>query len=338
MTSPAIPLRLRVAALFTALLLLSCVVTACQSPASTPVSRQTFLLDTVVKITIYEGGGAQEIADAFALCRRYEDMLSRTKPDSEIARLNARTTTQVSDETAVLIQLGLTYAALSNGALDITIAPVSTLWDFRAKPPRLPDNGAIAAALTHVGWQKVTVDGNTITFADEHTQLDLGAIAKGYIADRLKESLVAAGVTRALINLGGNIQCIGQKSATEAFSVGIQRPFADSVIAVAAVADISMVTSGVYERCFRLEDTLYHHLLDPQTGYPAANDLLSVTIFCANSAQADALSTACFVLGRDTATALIDSLEGVHAVFITDDYRVHLTKDFREAIPISITP
>ena len=325
--------------LLTLVLVLSlclCAFSACQSPLRTPISRETFLLDTIVKITIYQGGGTQEIEDAFALCRRYEELFSRTIPTSDIARLNARTTNQAADETAELLQLGLACAALTNGAVDITIGSVSSLWDFKANPPSLPDPAAITQAVSHVGWQGVTVIGNTVTFANDQTQLDVGAIAKGYIADKLKAFLVDKGVTSAIINLGGNIQCIGQKDWATPFAIGIQRPFSGDIMATAQITDLSMVTSGVYERYFTIGPTRYHHLLDPSTGFPVQNDLLSVTIFCESSATADALSTACFVLGRQAATALIDSLEGVYAIFITNDYQVHTTQNLRSHIPLTL--
>ena len=332
-------MRVRFRRLLAAILIVStalCVFSSCQNGIDRPISKEAFLLDTIVKITIYEGGGEKEIEACFALCREYEKMFSRTLEDSEISQLNARVRSKISDETAALINLGLEYAKLTDGAIDITIEPVSSLWNFKASPPRLPDDYEISEALQHVGWEKVTVNGNAVTFSDEQTRLDLGAVAKGYIADRLKDHLVSVGVTSAIINLGGNIQCIGQKRASEDFSVGIQYPFEDKIIAVAGVADMSMVTSGTYERYFEIDGALYHHILNPETGLPAANDLLSVTIFCKNSAAADALSTACFVLGYEAGIELIDSLDGVHAVFITSDNKVHLTKDFRDYISISM--
>ena len=313
-----------------------CVFSSCQNRIYIPTSIEAFLLDTIVKITIYAGGGEEEIEQCFTLCREYEKMFSRTLEDSEISQLNSRARSEVSDETSELISLGLEYAKLTSGAIDISIEPVSSLWNFKTSSPLPPDVYEMSEALAHVGWEKVTVNGNTVTFSDDYTRLDLGAIAKGYIADRLKDYLVSVGVTSAIINLGGNIQCIGQKNGTENFTVGIQYPFEDKIIAVADIADMSMVTSGTYERYFVIDDVLYHHILNPETGLPASSGLLSVTIFCENSATADALSTACFVLGYEAGAELIDSLDGVHAMFITSDSKVHLTSGFEDYINISV--
>jgi len=319
--------------LFSALV---CIFSSCEKFVDSQVSEETFLLDTIIKITIYEGGSEEDIKECFALCRKYEKMFSRTIENSEISQINSRKISQVSDETTELIKLALDCAELTEGAVDITIEPVSALWDFKSKPPALPNSEKIAEAVKHVGYEKVIQNGNTITFSDKYTRLDLGAIAKGYIADKLKEYLVSAGVTSAIINLGGNIQCIGQKSGKEKFGIGIQYPFKNESIAIAQIADMSMVTSGIYERYFKIDDIIYHHLLNPQTGLPVENNLLSVTIFCENSAIADALSTACFVLGYEKGFELIDDLDYVHAAFITADNEVHLTRDFESHIDISI--
>ena len=160
--------------------------------------------------------------------------------------------------------------------------------------------------------------------------LDLGAIAKGYIADKLKEYLVENGVEHALINLGGNILIIGDKPDGSKYNIGIQKPFDQTgqPITSVKVSDTSLVTTGIYERCFEKDDTLYHHILDPATGYPCQNNLYSVTIVTKSSVMADALSTTCFLLGLKDGMELINSLEGVEALFITDDYELHYSDNF----------
>ena len=310
--------------LLPAIVLLSLLLSGCGNRQ--PVVREAFLLDTFVSVTLYDG--SEETAQgALDLCRRYEAVFSRTDPDSELCRLNCREISQVSDELAEVIALGLDYARLTDGAFDITAGSVTSLWDFSAETPQVPDPAAVAEGLTHVGWERVSLTGNTVAFSDPETVIDLGGIAKGYIADRMADYLREEGVTSAIIDLGGNLYCLGTKPGGQPFQVGVQYPYEDrqTVIGSLPAEDLSVVTSGVYERCFTVDGTLYHHILDTATGYPVENDLLSVTIVSGASVDGDALSTACFALGREAGAALIESRENVEAIFITDDFAVHIT-------------
>ena len=285
-----------------------------------------FMLNTEVSITVYNGN-KKAAESALDLCRTYEKIFSRTDPESELYRLNSREITTVSDELAEVIALGLEYAAISDGALDITMGGVSNLWDFTSSTPSVPADEHVKRQLSHTGWQGISVKGNSITFSDSETTVDLGAIAKGYIADRLAEHLENEGVTSAMINLGGNIYCLGNKPDGSDFQIGIQYPYEarNEVIGGVVVQNGSVVTSGIYERCFTENGKLYHHLLDPDTGYPVDNELLAVSIVSDRSVDGDALSTACFVLGLEDGTALVEKIEGVEALFITKDYTVHYT-------------
>lgn len=299
-----------------------------------PVSKTTFVLNTVATITLYDGSDEAVIDSCFELCRDYEALLSRTVDTSEISRLNARKTDSVSDETAELLEKGLYYSALSSGAFDITIEPLSSLWDFSSSEHSVPDSAALSSASEKVDYKNVSISGGKVSFSSPDTRLDLGAIAKGFIADKMKEYLLSQGVSSAVIDLGGNILCIGGKAENEGFEVGILYPFENRSIASVTVSDCSVVTSGVYERCFEVDGVLYHHLLNTETGYPINNGLLSVTIISPRSADGDALSTAAFALGLDAGMGLIDSIDGVYAVFITDDYSLHLSKGLESAYKI----
>ncbi len=316
--------------------LLLCLAAGC-SRRITPVSRTDFYFDTVVTLTLYPEGGedaakAEELFQGcFALCGRYEDMLSRTRKGSDIWRLNHAqgAPVEVDPETARLLQKALYYCRETDGALDITIAPVSALWDFHADPdgaaPAIPQEEAIQSLLPHVDYRNVRIDGNTVTLTDPQAAVDLGCAAKGYIADRLRDYLRAQGVTSAVINLGGNVVAIGKRPDGSAFRLGIRRPFDQNGAPIAAldVSDASLVSSGVYERYFEKDGRRYHHLLDPATGMPEDNGLLSVTILSESSADGDILSTACFLLGLKQGMDYIESLPGIEAVFITEDYALH---------------
>lgn len=291
-----------------------------------PLVREDFLLDTFVSVTLYDGSEAQA-QGALDLCRSYEKVFSRTDPDSELYQLNHREITTVSDQLAEVIALGLKYAQRTNGAFDITSGSITSLWDFSSETPQVPDPAAVTAGLEHVGWEKVSLSGNTVTFSDPDTIIDLGGIAKGYIADRMADYLRQEGVTSAIIDLGGNLYCLGTKPGGQPFQVGVQYPYEErqTVIGSLPAENLSVVTSGVYERCFTADGVLYHHILDTSTGYPVENDLLSVTIVSDKSVDGDALSTACFALGLEDGMSLIEDTEGVNAIFITDDFTIHLS-------------
>ena len=315
-----------------------------------PISATAIKLNTAVTVTIYDSNDKNLLTECMNLCDKYEKIFSRTASDSELYQLNHRelapvegteNTYQVSDDLAELVSEGLDYSELSKGAFDIAIEPLTSLWDFTAEDPQVPKDSLIQAALPKCDYHNISVDKdkNEITLKTDDTAIELGAIAKGYIADRLKDYLVSQNVKSAIINLGGNVLCIGEKPDNSAFKIGIQKPFADrsETIAVMDIKDKSVVSSGIYERCFEQNGTLYHHLLNPETGYPCDNGLIAVTIISDKSVDGDALSTTCFALGLEDGMKLAESLDDVQAFFVTSDYEIHYTKDFRKKIKVTET-
>lgn len=312
--------------------------------ASDPISSTEFKLNTVVSITLYDSDDTSLISHCMDLCDEYEKIFSRTRTDSELYKLNHRelptvpgkeNTHKLSSDLSSLLEIALSYSEKSQGAFQPAIAPLTSLWDFTAENPQVPAESAIKQALPLCTAEDVTLEDQEITLPSSGTAFDLGAVAKGFIADRLKEYLLSQGVKSAIIDLGGNILCIGEKAEGTPFKIGVQKPFADrsETIAVMDITDKSVVSSGIYERCFRQDGTLYHHILDSSTGYPFDNDLISVTIICDDSVDGDALSTTCFALGLEKGLAFAQS-QNVHAVFITKDYNVHYTEGFQDAISI----
>lgn len=289
------------------------------------VSQTAFLLDTVSTITIYDYSSDESandiINECFSLCTDYENKLSRTINTSEISAINSAKggKTQVSEQTAELIKKAIKYSELSNGKFDITIAPVSSLWDFKSESPAPPNDSQIKEALSHVNYKNISVEGNTVELLDESAAIDLGGIAKGYIGDKAKEFLIEKGVTKALINLGGNILVICPEN--DSLKIGIQDPNGQEGALSGAISTNgnSLVTSGIYQRCFEYNGKLYHHILDTSTGYPVDNNLASVTIIGPESADCDALSTTVFCLGAEEGLKLVNSLDGYAAVIITKD-------------------
>lgn len=212
--------------------------------------------------------------------------------------------------------------------MDITIEPLSSLWDFTGENPQVPDSAEIESRLPAVDYRNVHVEGEQVIFDSDDTRLDLGAIAKGFIADRMKEYLVEEGITSAIINLGGNVLCIGERPDGSPFRVGLRRPFGEysETAAVLTVNDLSVVSSGVYERHFVKDGVNYHHLLDPKTGYPWQNGLVQVTIISQKSVDGDGLSTACFGMGLEDGISLLDSMEGIYGIFMTEDGQLHYSQ------------
>lgn len=307
------------------------------------ITKSAFMLNTIVTVTIYDKQDDVILDSALEICKQYETIFSRTSETSELYKLNHGQLPKdgdaylVSDDLAQLLRIALDYSKRSNGAFDLTIAPVSSLWDFTAENPKVPSKKEIEKALSKVGYENLVVEDNKVTFLKDGMGIDLGAIAKGYIADKIKNYLESAGVTSAMINLGGNVLCVGEKIDNSAFNIGIQKPFADrnETVAIMQLKDKSVVSSGVYERYFIQDEKQYHHILNPKTGYPYENDLVAVTIISDESVDGDALSTTCFALGLENGLEFINNLDGVYAAFITSDYEIHYSDGFNEAIPIT---
>ena len=319
-----------------------------KTQAAEPVSGDNYLLDTICTISIYEMKGEDgepvpaadmeeealaAIDKAFDLCADLDKKLSRTVDVSDVSRINQAggEWTEVSDETAELLTAGRYYSELSEGRFDITVGGVTSLWDFHADPEnaRLPDAEALKEAVSHVGYEGLEIDGNNVRLEDPEAMIDLGGIAKGYIGDRMTDLLIEEGVTSGIVNLGGNVICIGGKTAEDDFVIGVEAPFSDrsEIVGKVNARDMTLVTSGVYERKIEVDGKQYHHILDTSTGWPAETDLDAVTLCAARgkSMDIDALSTICLILGSEKAGELIETIDGVEAVFILSDGTIEKT-------------
>ena len=313
-----------------------------------PVMKDGYYLDTICSVSVYrmtgEDGTVQDAADmneeaeaaidrAFELCRDLESKLSRTRADSDISRVNSAKGewTEVSDETIELLQRGVIRSYESDGDFDITIGGVTKLWDFHAEEgeAKLPDEDALAEAVKHVNYMNVEILRNKVRLADPETELDLGGIAKGYIGDKMTELLESKGVVSAVINLGGNVICIGGKTGEEDFVIGVEAPFSDrtEIIGKINARDKTLVTSGVYERRIEVDGKTYHHILDTKTGWPAETDLDAVTLIAdkGRSADIDALSTTCLIKGSAEGMKLIENTDGVEGVFVLSNGDILMT-------------
>ena len=313
--------------------------TACGSETST-VSKDNYYLDTICNITVFataeDGSLDEEIANtaidaAYELCALLDKTISKTVEVSDIGQLNTAggEWVEISDYTAELIRDGLQYSEKSGGVFDITIGRLTDLWDFHAENPVIPEDSELADAVQHVDYNCVQLDGNRARMTDPSARIDLGGIAKGYIGDRMVEVLEENGVTSAIVNLGGNIICIGGKPDSGVFNIGVEAPFSDrtEIVGSIQVADKTLVTSGVYERMFEVDGKIYHHILDIKSGYPVTTNLDSVTIIAdkGRSMNCDAMSTICLIKGYEGARKFIDSVDGVSAVFVLNDGTVKTT-------------
>ena len=303
--------------------------TGCKSSVNNtqPIIKTDFYFDTVISITLYEPDKAYLIDECFKLCEKYENLFSKTITDSDISSINSANgqTVKIDKDSFELLTKGVYYSRLTKGNFDITIGTLSELWNF--KNQTIPTDENIKKSLKNVDYRFIDLQNNTIQISNENTMLDVGGIAKGYVADKLKEYLVEHGVKNAIIDLGGNVLLIGSKPDNSYFNIGIAKPFAENsdTIAIVRTNDKSIVTSGNYQRYFYKEDKFYHHILNPQTGYPVDNELTSVTIISDKSIDGDALSTSCFVLGIEEGLRLIESIDGIEVIFIDKNNTITLS-------------
>jgi len=329
-------------------LFLALVVSGCTKAAPTSTVRAEYVLGTFCRIDLYENGNRELYNRLFNHLAELDRIFSANRDDSELAQINGSAglePVQVSPQLFAVLERALFFAEASGGAFDPSVGPLVKLWGIGTETPRQPTEGEILAALDLVDWRDLELRTTTPTTdpAADFTAnpaagtaflkrpgmaLDLGAIAKGYAADELARILQEENVPRALIDLGGNIYLWGKRANGKPWRVGVQDPLSqrgNSAGVLELAGNISVVSSGVYERYFTGSDgKRYHHILElgegagGPKGYPVENGLLSVTIIAASSMDADALSTSCFALGYEKGLALA-AANGAEALFIFED-------------------
>lgn len=288
---------------------------------------------TILTITLY-GSDEEKLKDiteqSFDECERLENIFSAKLSGSELSKLNENAALEpvvVSDELMYLIKEALAYNRLSEGALDMSIGKLINLWGIGTENEHIPDADELNPYINADGCSYITIDeeNSTIFYTSDIVNIDLGAIAKGYAADCIKQYICDNMESPyGILDFGGNIMTIGQKADGGSWNIGITNPQSPSqVYGVVSVKDMCVVTSGNYERYFIEDGVRYHHILNPFTGYPAQSGIISSTIIGDNSMECDALSTACYILGADKALELINSIDGVEAVFIDNDGKAH---------------
>ena len=304
-----------------------------QTGCTTPVQHQSeFVLGTICTITLYNDGKLQVYQDIFARLRNIENLMSVFIEGSDVDRINKAAgieAVRVHPDVFHVIESSVHYAELSDGIFDLTVGPLVALWGIGGENPRVPAREEIDRALPLINWRDVELDreNKTIFLKTTGMAIDLGAVAKGYAADEAAVIIKKAGIPRAMINIGGNILTVGEKKDGSFWMIGVQNPLdtRGAYIGIVRTTEKSLVTSGVYERFFEADGIRYHHLFSPSLGYPADNGLLSVSIIADISLDADALSTAVFVMGYEKGKTFVESLKGVEAVFVFYDKSIQLT-------------
>jgi thiamine biosynthesis lipoprotein len=314
-------------------------VTGCRADKTTggyeKVEKSEFLMGTVVTIKVYDRdiNKADSAAEkALDRIREIEGLMSATQKNSEVDLINqnaGKKPVKVSADTQRVVEKGLYYGRLSGGLFDITVGPLVKLWGIGTENPQVPREQELKNALELTDYRDVEVNGEKgeVYLKRRGMGLDLGGIAKGYAADEAKKVLAGEGIKHAIINLGGNVLAIGARYDGTSWNIGIKDPEepAKGLLGIVRITDATIVTSGDYERYFEKDGKRYHHILNPFTGYPGNGEVRGVTIFTSSSFDADALSTTVFLLGVEKGMDLVENLEGVEAIVVTDDRQVVLS-------------
>jgi FAD:protein FMN transferase len=296
------------------------------------ISRTEELMDTFFTITVYfdnDERSEKAISEAFNEMKKIESELSIYHNDSEISKLNReKVIKHPSDDLKINIERALYYSSVSNGAFDITVQPILDLYkrSFSEKNSA-PSSEEINRELKKVDYKRIIIKGQEIKIGDDQ-RITLGGIAKGYAVEKAFEILKRYNITMALIDAGGNMRALGKKP--EGFwNVALEDPRdSNNYITIIPLENNAVSTSGDYERYF--DDKMeYHHIINPKTGY-SSTELISVTVVTDNAFDADALSTAVFVLGKERGMNLIESLPGVEGIIITREKEILRSSGFRD--------
>ena len=283
------------------------------APNRRKYEQTEYLFDTECTVTAFGRDAKQAVQAAFGELSEIHRLCDSNSENSDISKINraaADTKITIDPRTYKILETALKICADSNGAFDITIAPISALWDFKSENAVPPPETSICQSLQFVGYSNIILSDSTVTKKSDKTEIDLGGAAKGYAADRALEIIKKYRVDGALVDLGGNVSCFGKNknSKNGQWRIGIQIPFKPTgeYGQILSLNSGSVVTSGTYQRNFEYGGKLYHHILDPKTGYPSEQSYSSVTVITDSALIADCLSTACFVLGREQGEKLAE--------------------------------
>jgi thiamine biosynthesis lipoprotein len=309
------------------------------------IERNGFLMDTVIRISLYDSRpekALNKVADeVFATMLSIEKKVSVYIQGSDVQRLNEEAGGDfipVSKESQALLQAAQKISEKTGGAFDITIGPLKALWGFDSENPRVPDTEEIETYLRHGNYNQVEQNDGMARISAKGLGIDLGGIAKGYIIDAAVQGLQDAGIQGGLVECGGDLRVFGHHPNKQYWRIGIQNPRDErgSLVGLISLNDFSVATSGDYERFFIKDGIRYHHILDPESGFPARG-AISVTVAAPDAMTADALATAVFVMGVDRGLSMINSIPNVEALIVTgnkDGMAIHFSAGARDMIQI----
>ena len=301
-----------------------------------PIIKDFYVLGTLIQLKVFGENAKVAINESIKRLLEIDDKMSVFKEDSEVAAINRNAGGEyqgVSEDTYYVVETSLKYSNMSQGAFNPTIRPLVDAWGFGRENQRVPSKNEIEKAMKLVNYNDISIDKveKAVRLNKKNQAIDLGAVAKGFAADEVRDILMANKIKSAIVDLGGNIFALGNKQNGMAWNIGIQDPLAacGEYVGIISVSNKSVVTSGNYERFFEVNGKRYHHILDSRTGYPSENGVISATIISDNSIDGDALTTCAYVMGLEMGYELIESLDGADAIFITEDKKVFTTSGIK---------
>ena len=330
-----------------ALLIISLIYSISINRNEESISNTYYNLGTINEVTLYDVNkktGEKILEECGSILMDIDNKMSNTIKSSDVSKINknaGKAYTKVSKDTYYVIKKSIEFSNISNDTFDISVGPLIDLWSIGTDNAKVPNKEEIENVLPLVDYSKILLNDENISvkLSEENMKIDLGGIAKGYAADKIYDYLKSQNIKSAIINLGGNILTLGSKNNDQPFSIGIQDPTMPrgNSIGNIKVTNKSVVTSGIYERYIEKDNKIYHHMLNPHTGYPFENNLNSVTIVSDESIICDALSTTTFGLGLDNGMKLIESLDNVDAIFITKDKKIYLSSNLKDKFNLTDT-
>lgn len=297
------------------------------------VEQDLFAMDTFMHVTAYGEHAEEAVEAASDEIVRLDQLLSTGEEESEVALLNQNGESVLSEDTAYLLERSMELYESTDGVFDIAVYPLMEAWGFTSGNYSVPEDAVLAEALSLIDVNDISYNKETqeVSFAKEGMQIDFGGIAKGYTSSRIMDIYEELGVTSGMVNLGGNVQVLGTKPDGSYWKVGIESPDKEDYLGILSAMDCAVITSGGYERYFEKDGVTYHHIIDPATGYPANQGLISVTIISEDGTLADALSTSLFIMGKDKAIEYWRAhSEEFNVILLTDTEELYITEGIAE--------
>lgn len=308
--------------------------------------KSNIVMDTAVTLNAYGENSKEAVEESFKKLDEINEMASPNINTSDVYKINeasGKSYVKVHPEILKMIKTSVEYSKLSDGAFDITLGPIINLWGIGTDNERLPSDEEIKGKLPLVGYDKISINENdsSIMLQKEGMAIDLGGVAKGFAVDEVLKIYKKYKIDNGLINLGSSsIYAVGKNKENKDWAVGIKHPRNEDpneYLGIIKLSNESLSTSGDYERFFIKDNKRYHHIIDPKTGYPVDNGVMSDTIVINgeledNGIIADILTTTVFSLGPEKGLKLINNMQKVSCEITTSDYKVYTSDGFKDRI------